>query len=146
MPSRRQLTQVGILGLISHLVRRPVRGDHRLPLIWLNSRERGTRVLEALVTRLRTPRRYLVPHARVQATPEEPPGGIRQLLHAVCVRLAAPRFGGERLWFRHYELAEWLMGLNLSQLGTEDRAREIVKLLRGRHRRRSRDDDLSVNE
>jgi hypothetical protein len=146
MPPRPQLTQAKIFILISYLVRRPARADHRLPLIWLNGREEGTRVLDALIARLRTPRQYLVPHARVQAIPEELPCDIRQLLHVLCVKLAAPRFGGERLWFRHYELAEWLMGLNLSQLGTEDRAREIVTLLRGRHRPRSQDNDRGVNE
>jgi hypothetical protein len=137
MTPRPQLTQAGIFALISHLVQRPVRTDHRLPLIWLGSREQGTRVLEALVARLRITRRYLVPHARVEAAPGRSIRDIRALLRTLCAELAAPRFGGERLRFRRYELAEFLMGLNLSQLGTEDRSREIVTLLRDRFRRRS---------
>jgi hypothetical protein len=142
MPNPPQLNQARILTLISYLVRRPARASHRLPLIWLNSQEDGTRVLDALVERLRTPRRYLVPHARMTAIPEGPASDIRPLLHTLCVKLAAPRFGGERLWFRHYELVEWLMGLNLSRLGSEDRARKIVTLLRRRHRpSRSQDND-----
>jgi hypothetical protein len=139
MPSQAQLTQARILTLISHLVQRPARTDHRLPLIWLSSREQGRQVLEALVARLRIPRRYLVPHARVEATPARPAPDIRALLHTLCVELTAPRFGGERIRFRRYELAEFIMGLNLSQLGTEDRSREIITLLRERFRRRSQD-------
>jgi hypothetical protein len=145
MSPRPQLTQAGILTLISQLVQRPVRTDHRLPLIWLSSRERGTQVLEALVARLRSPRRYLVPHARVEATPGRPARDIRALLRIFCAELSALRFGAERLRFRRYELVEFLMGLNLSQLSTEDRSREIVRLLRERHRRRSQDIDRELN-
>lgn len=146
MPSRPQLTLEGILTFISHLVRRPARVDHRLPLIWLSGRERGTRVLDALAARLRASRRFLVPHVRVEAIAGRSVRDIRSLLHILSAELGAPRFGGERLRFRHYELAEWLMDLNLSQLSSEDRAREIVALLRGHHRRRSQDNDLNVNE
>lgn len=131
-----RVTQEGILTLISHLVRRPGRADHRLPLIWLSDQEQGEKVLNELGENLGASRRYVVPHARVKVTTGQP-RDIRSLLHSICGELAAPRFGGERLRFRHYELIEWLMGLDLARLGPEDRAREIVKRLRGHHRGRS---------
>ena len=52
----------------------------------------------------------------------------------VCAQLAAPRFGSERLSFKHYELVDWLMGRDLSGEAPGDRARAVVALLRGRHR------------
>lgn len=65
----------------------------------------------------------------------------------LCATLAAPQFGGQRLRFRHYELAEWLMRQDLSELGPEDRARKIVTLLRGRHRPcRGDDNERGGNE
>lgn len=140
-----QLIQTRILTLVAHLVRRPIRGDHRLPLIWLSSRERGTQVLEALVARLRSPRRYLVPHAWVKAPIESTLHDVRTLLRTLCAELAALRFGAERLRFQRYELIEFLMGLNLSQLSTDDRSREIITLLRERHYRRNKDVDQEID-
>ena len=128
------LTLSEIFVLFSRVVGRPVRGDHRLPIIWLSGQEQGGKVLNALFDRLRNPARYLVPYARVSDTSEEPARDIRPLLRAVCLKLAAPSFGGERLRFRYYELVVWLMGLNLSQLEDEERSRRIVTLLRERHR------------
>jgi hypothetical protein len=133
-----QVTQEGILTLISYLVRRPGRTDHRLPLIWLSDQEQGEKVLNELGKSLGASRRYVVPHARAKATTGQP-RDIRSLLHSICGELAAPRFGGERLRFRHYELIEWLMGLDLVELSSEDRTKEIVKCLRGHYRGRSED-------
>jgi hypothetical protein len=133
-----RVTQEGILTLISYLVRRPGRTDHRLPLIWLSDQKQGEKVLNELGKSLGASRRYVVPHARVKATTEQP-RDIRSLLHSICGELAAPRFGGERLRFRHYELIAWLMRLDLVELSSEDRTKEIVKCLRGHHRGRSED-------
>ena len=121
-----------VLDLIARLVRRPGRTDRRLPLIWLSGREHGTGVLDGLAQGLRIPRQYLVPHAREKAN--DPDNNVRPLLKKLCTTLAEPQFGGQRLRFRHYELAEWLMRQDLSELGPEDRGRKIVTLLRGRHR------------
>lgn len=123
-----------VLALISDLVRRPGRVDRRLPLIWLSGRKGSTQVLDTLEKRLKSSSRYRVPYARVTATREGGSGDVRPLLHTLCRNLAAPRFGGERLWFRHYELVEWLMGKNLSELGAGDPPTKITRLLRDRHR------------
>jgi hypothetical protein len=48
--------------------------------------------------------------------------------------LTAPRFGGERLSFRHYELVDWLMEQDIFREAAGDRARAVVALLRGHHR------------
>ncbi|MGH3751995.1 MAG: hypothetical protein ACRDRP_04735 [Pseudonocardiaceae bacterium] len=126
--------QARVLALISDLLRRPARTDRRLPLIWLSGRDGGTRVLGALVERLKRPARYRVPHAHVDLTVEDAPQDIRQLLRELCVQLSVPRFGGERLSFRHYELVDWLMERDLSGEAPGDRARAVIALLRGRHR------------
>lgn len=126
-----ELPLAAVLTLTARLVQRPSRADRRLPLIWLSDREHGARVLEELARRLLMPRRYLVPHARVETDPDS---NIRPLLKKICAALAEPRFVGQRLRFRHYELAEWLMAQDLSDLGPENRARKIVTLLRDRHR------------
>ncbi len=127
-------SQARVLALISQLLRRLARTDRRLPLIWLSGRDGGTRVLSALVERSKLPARYRVPHAHVDLTVADAPHDIRQLLRTLYVQLAAPRFGGERLSFRHYELVDWLMGQDLSREAPGDRARAVVALLRGRHR------------
>ena len=126
--------QAHVLALISQLLRRPARTDRRLPLMWLSGRDGGTRVLGALMERLRRPARYRVPHAHVDMTVADAPQDIRQLLRELCVQLSVPRFGGERLSFRHYELVDWLMGRDLSGEASGDRARAVVALLHGRHR------------
>ena len=130
-----------VLALISQLLRRPARTDRRLPLIWLSGRGSGSRVLGALVERLRLPARYRVPHAHVDMTAEDAPHDIRQLLRKLCAQLAAPLFGSERLSFRHYELVDWLMEQDLSREASGDRARVVIALLRGRHRPFQRDND-----
>jgi ABC-type branched-subunit amino acid transport system substrate-binding protein len=134
MSSPSERPQARVLALISQLLRRPARTDRRLPLIWLNGGGDGTRVLGALVAQLTPPVRYRVPHAYVDMTKQDAPRDIRQLLRMVCMQLAAPRFGSERLSFRHYELVDWLMGRDLSGEASGDRARAVVALLRGRHR------------
>jgi hypothetical protein len=127
-------SQARVLSLISQLLRRPARTDRRLPLIWLSGRDGNTHVLTTLVERLRLPARYRVPHAHVDIAEVDTPHDVRQLLRKLCAQLAAPRFGGERLAFRHYELVDWLMEQDLSSQMPGDRARAIVALLRGRHR------------
>jgi hypothetical protein len=121
--------------------------DHRLPLIWLSSLEQGKRVLDALVGLLKPSSRYLVPHARVSATSADTPDDIRALLHALCAKLSVPKFGGKRLRFQHFELVEFLMGLEAADLGIEDPARKIVTLLRERYGPyRGRDNGRDGNE
>ncbi len=134
-------SQARILALISQLLRRPARADRRLPLIWLSGLGGGTLVLNALVKRLGLPARYRVPHAHVDMTEKDAPHEIRQLLRTLCAQLAAPRFGGERLSFRHFELVDWLIEQDLSREAPGDRARVVVALLRGRHRPFRRDND-----
>ena len=74
-------------------------------------------------------------------TEKDAPHDIRQLLRTLCAQLAAPRFGGERLPFRHFELVDWLIEQDLSREASGDRARVVVALLRGRHRPFRRDND-----
>jgi len=83
-----------VLALISQLLRRPIRVDRRLPLIWLSGWDNGSGVLRVLLERLRLPARYRVLHARVDMVGEEAPSDIRQLLRMLCTQLAAPLFGG----------------------------------------------------
>lgn len=130
-----QHRKAGVLSLIARLVRRPARTDRCLPLIWLSGLQSGAQALDVLDGRLRGLHRHKVPHARVRAE-EEANSDARQLLHTLCLRLRAPQFGGERLWFRYYELAEWLVGKNLSdpELGSADPPTKIARLLRERSR------------
>jgi hypothetical protein len=135
-----------VLDLIAKLVRRPGRGDRRLPLIWLSDQEHGSKVIGELADRLRMPPQYVVPHARQEAEHEDN-NNIRELLKNLCGKLARPRFGARQLRFRHYELTEWLMRQKLSEFGPEDRRRQITMLLRGRHRpSRGHNDENPVNQ
>lgn len=128
-----------IHALFSELARRPARTDRRLPLIWLSSQEHDTRVLDVLLKQLGISSRDL-PYAQVQATPEDPPHDVRQLLDDLCRKLATS--SGSDLRFRHHDVAEWLMRQELSKSGAEDRVREIVQRLRQRYQRpRGQGDD-----
>jgi hypothetical protein len=121
MPPPSERPQARVLALISQLLRRPTHTDRRLPLMWLSGRDGGTRVLGALVEKFKRPARYQVPHAHVDMNVEDAPHDIRQLLRQLCAQLTAPRFGGERLSFRHYELVDWLMEQDLSRETPGDR-------------------------
>ncbi|MGH3809394.1 MAG: hypothetical protein ACRDRU_22765, partial [Pseudonocardiaceae bacterium] len=89
-PPSHERSQASILALISQLLRRPARTDHRLPLMWLNGRDGGTRVLGELKERLRQPARYRVPHVYVDMATEDAPRDVRQLLRKLYPQLAAP--------------------------------------------------------
>jgi hypothetical protein len=131
------------IAFVDGLVRRPSRSDRGLPLIWLTGNKDSKKVLDALVDRVEAPTgRYRVPfaHLRASRTPTGQTTDIRRLLHAACEALSRQRFGGERLWFRHYALVEWLMEQDLSPHALEDSGARLQKLLRDRHRRRDADD------
>jgi ABC-type branched-subunit amino acid transport system substrate-binding protein len=128
--------------LVAALVRRPRWSDTPLPLIWLTGGSDGTAVLDALTARLAaSPGRYRVPHGRLTSRPDPaaPPAvetEIRPLLDRLCRKLSTPAFGTDRLWFKHYALAAWLMDQDLSALRPDDVPGELTRRLRDRARPR----------
>lgn len=96
------------LALLARLLRRPRRGDRRLPLIWL-ARAEGSPDLIALLRRVMgRGQRRRIPHATLDLT-DLPGGDIATELRDLHRQLSLEAFGGERLRFRHYPLADWLL-------------------------------------
>jgi hypothetical protein len=76
-------SQRRVLALISQLLQRPARTDHRLSLIWLSGQDGGNRVLNALMERLKLPARYRVPHTHVDMTETRDSAAATQALRAI---------------------------------------------------------------
>ncbi|GAB3940984.1 hypothetical protein GCM10027614_25540 [Micromonospora vulcania] len=87
--------------LLARLLRRPRRGDRRLPLIWL-VRTDSPDLMAPLRRFLGQGPRRRVPHAKLDA--EAPPGagGVPALLRELHRQLSLEAFGAARLRFRHY--------------------------------------------
>jgi hypothetical protein len=135
-----------LLDLIADLVRRPRWTDSPLPLIWLADEKLAATVLDVLAQQLARPVRSRVPHCRLDDAAQ---GEIRQELDALCWMLSRPAFGGDRLQFKHYDLATWLMDQDLSNRRPNDIPGELTHRLQKRHRPHRQDhsnsDDLELS-
>jgi hypothetical protein len=120
------------LEIVARLVERPLWGRNPLPLIWLAGQEAGTAVLDALQRALAGQHRYRVPHGRLDAA-EGTASGVRPLLDKLWRELSRPIFGTDRLRFRHYALATWLMDQDLSREPPDDIPGKLTLLLQNRY-------------
>ncbi|MET7865974.1 hypothetical protein [Micromonospora taraxaci] len=118
--------------LLARLLRRPRRGDRRLPLLWLVRSDPSD-----LMTPLRRflgqgPRRR-VPHAVLDADVPPGAGDVSALLRELHRQLSLEAFGAARLRFRHYPLADWLMHQSLTfGVDADDSRAALVRRLRDR--------------
>lgn len=150
-PAREKLPAGGLelLHLLARLLRRPRRGDRRLPLLWL-VRPAGDGAAGALLRRfVGQGTRRRVPHAVLDLTagpvagaarpgPDDVAGVLRELHR----QLSVEAFGAARLRFRHYPLADWLMHQSLAVgVDAADSGRAaLVRRLRDWRGRRAGDD------
>ncbi|MET8199305.1 hypothetical protein [Micromonospora taraxaci] len=118
--------------LLARLLRRPRRGDRRLPMLWLVRSDTSD-----LMTPLRRflgqgPRRR-VPHAVLDADAPPGAGDVSALLRELHRQLSLEAFGAARLRFRHYPLADWLMHQSLTfGVDADDSRAALVRRLRDR--------------
>lgn len=124
------------LALVARLLRRPRRGDRRLPLIWL-VRSDGAPDLVALLRRVMgRGQRRRIPHAVIDLA-ELSGADVAAVLRDLHRQLSLEAFGGERLRFRHYPLANWLLhqaAPGPDEAG-EDRRPALARQLRDRRGR-----------
>ncbi|MEU8085111.1 hypothetical protein AB0B57_15995 [Micromonospora sp. NPDC049101] len=136
--------------LLARLLRRPRRGDRRLPLLWLVRPEtqirsdtlaRSETQVRADTSDLMVPlRRFLgqgprrrVPHAVLDADVPPGAGDVPALLRELHRQLSLEAFGAARLRFRHYPLADWLMHQSLTfGVDADDSRAALVRRLRDR--------------
>ncbi|MEO3745002.1 hypothetical protein [Plantactinospora sp. B5E13] len=170
------------LGLLADLLRRPRRGERKLPLIWLVRADGAPDLISLLRRILGRGQRRRIPHAVLEAsarsarqpdpvplrssptarqpahttrdggpTPsaDSPPtaGGptagtdLAIALRQVYRQLSLEAFGGERLRFRHYPLADWLLHQTpTDESDTGEHRRDLVRRLRDRRGRRPADE------
>lgn len=145
---------VELLSLLTRLLRRPRRGDHRLPVIWLVRAVAGSdpgALLRRFVGR-GVGRR--VPHAVLDLAVRRDISDVPALLRELHRQLSLEAFGAARLRFRHYPLADWLMqqtlGVGTGPAGPADSAdpadpadsgrATLVRRLRDRRGRRPVDE------
>ncbi|WFF06224.1 hypothetical protein O7622_24695 [Micromonospora sp. WMMD1076] len=143
-PVREQLPAGGpeLLTLLARLLRRPRRGDRRLPLLWL-VRPAGDGAVAALLRRFaarRAGRR--VPHVVLDLTGRPAGDDVAAVLRELHRQLSVEAFGAPRLRFRHYPLADWLMHQTLAvDLDAADSGRTaLVRRLRDWRGRRTGED------
>src|SRR5690606_17601020 len=103
-PVREQLPAGGpeLPTLLARLLRRPRRGDRRLPLLWL-VRPTGDGAVAALLRRFaarRAGRR--VPHVVLDLTGRPAGDDVAAVLRELHRQLSVEAFGAPRLRFRHY--------------------------------------------
>ncbi len=123
-----------LIALVARLIRRPRRGEHRLPLIWLVTPARYDALAPILRRLSRGPRRR-VPHVSVDAAAYPDGADVRPLLDEVHHQLALDAFGAEPFQFRHYPLARWLMDQTLPGVEVPDRRAVLAEKLRERRQR-----------
>ncbi|MEV1147321.1 hypothetical protein AB0I76_27260, partial [Micromonospora sp. NPDC049799] len=110
------------LALLARLLRRPRRGDRRLPLLWLVHPD-----LMALLRRfLGQGQRRRVPHAVLDIAAQPAGTDVPTLLRDLHRQLSLEAFGAARLRFRHYPLADWLMHQSLSPAVDADDGRAAL--------------------
>ncbi|WP_233512511.1 hypothetical protein [Micromonospora deserti] len=138
-PGRDRLPAGGLefVALLARLLRRPRRGDRRLPLLWLVRPDGDTGAgpdLMALLRRfLAQGQRRRVPHAVLDVAAQPPGTDVSMLLRELHRQLSLEAFGVARLRFRHYPLADWLMHQSLSfGVDAEEGRSTLVRRLRDR--------------
>ncbi|WP_422773066.1 hypothetical protein ACN28C_08985 [Plantactinospora sp. WMMC1484] len=121
------------LALLARLLRRPRRGDRRLPLIWLVRSVGAPDVIALLRRALARGQRRRIPHVVLDLA-EAPGLDIAGELREIHRQLSLEAFGGERLRFRHYPLADWLLHRPVAVPGDagEDRRPALARQLRDR--------------
>ncbi|MEU1395598.1 hypothetical protein ABZ403_05950 [Micromonospora zamorensis] len=118
--------------LLARLLRRPRRGDRRLPLLWLVRSDTADLMVE-LRRFLGQGARRRVPHAVLDADASPGAGDVPALLRELHRQLSLEAFGAARLRFRHYPLADWLMHQSLSfGIDADDSRAALVRRLRDR--------------
>lgn len=122
------------IGLLALLLRRPGRGERRTPLFWVIRPADGTDVVGILARRLGRTTQRRVPHAVIDASAYPSMAETASLLRAVQSQLSLEAFGAERLRFRHYLLADWLMSQTLPGEDVADRRATLARRLRDRRR------------
>ncbi|QDY09744.1 hypothetical protein FJK98_23490 [Micromonospora sp. HM134] len=98
-----------LLALLTRLLRRPRRGDRRLPVLWLVRAATGGdpgALLRRFVGRGAGRR---VPHAVLDLAARPDLADVPAVLRELHRQLSLEAFGAARLRFRHYPLADWLM-------------------------------------
>jgi len=120
------------IALLTRLLRRPRRGDRRLPLIWLVRSAATTDLIGLLGRAAARGHRRRVPHAVLDAS-SAPCGDVASVLREAHRQLSLEAFGTERLRFRHYLLADWLMHQSLViDMDTDNSRAALVRRLRDR--------------
>ncbi|MEU8113298.1 hypothetical protein [Micromonospora sp. NPDC048947] len=121
-----------LFALLARLLRRPRRGDRRLPLVWLVRSDTADLMVPLRRFLGQGPRRR-VPHAVLDADAPPGAGDVPALLRELHRQLSLEAFGAARLRFRHYPLADWLMqqSLNLG-IDADDSRAALVRRLRDR--------------
>ncbi|MEU8285905.1 hypothetical protein AB0C01_16380 [Micromonospora sp. NPDC048905] len=118
--------------LLARLLRRPRRGDRRLPLLWLVRSDTSDLMVPLRRFLGQGPRRR-VPHAVLDADAPPGAGDVPALLRELHRQLSLEAFGAARLRFRHYPLADWLMHQSLSfGVDADDSRAALVRRLRDR--------------
>ncbi|HEY0639750.1 MAG TPA: hypothetical protein VGD67_19050 [Pseudonocardiaceae bacterium] len=136
LPDPMRRSPDGVPELVENLLRRPSRGERRLPLLWLLGEERAA-VLDELGRRLTESRAtYCVPAARIREPFPGTTRGVADLLAKAGKNLSVRKFGGPRLTFPLFELAEWLLRQQLSEEAGEAPAHLLTLLRQRRHQHR----------
>ncbi|MEH1169087.1 hypothetical protein V6V47_27270 [Micromonospora sp. CPCC 205539] len=119
-------------GLLARLLRRPRRGDRRLPVVWLVRADPPDLVVPLRRFLGQGPRRR-VPHAVLDVDVPPGAGDVPALLRELHRQLSLEAFGAARLRFQHYPLADWLMHQSLSfGVDADDSRAALVRRLRDR--------------
>ncbi|MEU8008164.1 hypothetical protein [Micromonospora parva] len=132
--ARERLTPGGLelFALLARLLRRPRRGDRRLPLLWLVRSDTADLMVPLRRFLGQGPRRR-VPHAVLDADAPPGAGDVPALLRELHRQLSLEAFGAARLRFRHYPLADWLMQQSFTfGVDADDSRAALVRRLRDR--------------
>ena len=119
-----------LLSLLTRLLRRPRRGDRRLPVLWLVRAATGGGPGALLRRFVGQGAGRQVPHAVLDLTrPARRRGRVPAVLRELHRQLSLEAFGAARLRFRHYPLADWLMHQSLD-VGADTAASGRAALVR----------------
>ncbi|HYN97100.1 MAG TPA: hypothetical protein VES42_24945 [Pilimelia sp.] len=140
--SRERLPSGGteFLALLARLLRRPGRGDRRLPLFWLVRAPGAPDMVTLLARALGRGHRRRVPHVVIDLAAPPADGDVAGVLRELHRQLSLEAFGAERLRFVRYPLADWLMRQSLPGVEVDDRRETLVQRLRDRRRPRTATD------
>ncbi|MFY1624075.1 hypothetical protein ACN261_31220 [Micromonospora sp. WMMD723] len=98
-----------LLALLTRLLRRPRRGDRRLPVLWLVRAATGGDPGALLRRSVGRGAGRRVPHAVLDLAARPDLADVPAVLRELHRQLSLEAFGTARLRFRHHPLADWLM-------------------------------------